>query len=232
MNSASLLMTAFLAVGITVSALPADAGGQARTRTIKRVTKNKTTKRQHTTSKVRRKAYRSLEDRQREQAKRELKIANNFLKARTQQRRNFAKFFEKVTVKRDYSGEYVLRRGSTTTAFLDISDPQHPRYDPKKETGEEVRMSDIPKHKRVHVLVVPNVKREHIGQSLGGSIRSGDLNAAMQVVKSAEKLAGRLKLKNVRVYINSEARIGVGYLHVHIVGERTSSTNYPAAMTR
>lgn len=231
MNSASLLLTALVTVGITASALPADAGGQARTRTVKRVTKNKTSSRQRKpTQKVQRKVNRRLLDRQQEQAQRELKIVKNFLGARTQQRRKFAQFFEKVTVKRDYRGEYVMARDSSTTAFLDISDPQHPRYDPKKETGEETRMAHIPKHKRVHVLVVPNVKREHIGQSLGGSIGSGDLQTTLSVVKAAEKLAGQLKLKNAKVYINSEARIGVGYLHVHIVGERTSSTNFPTAM--
>ncbi len=154
-------------------------------------------------------------------------IVKQFLANRTESRRNNARFFEKLTVQRNYTNEYVMHRDAKVTAFLDISDPRHPKYDPAKEEDDE---SGVPPGKRVHVLVVPNQPREHIGQRLGGSIGSSDLEATLEVVKSAERLAKTLNLKNPRVFLNPESRISVGYLHVHIVGERTSSTQYPAPL--
>jgi len=91
-------------------------------------------------------------------------------------------------------------------------------------------MAHIPPQKRVHILVVPNAPREHIGKRLNATIGSADLKATLSVVQSAEKLAVKLGVKNPKVFVNSEARIGVGYLHVHIVGERTRATKYPPAL--
>jgi len=155
-------------------------------------------------------------------------IVKQYAAKRTESRRAMARFFEKITVQRNYTGEYVLHRDGNVTAFLDISDPRHPKYDPAREEDDE---SGVPPGKRVHVLVVPNTPREHIGQRLGAGIGRGDLEATLEVVKSAERLAKTLNLKNPRVFLNPESRISVGYLHVHIVGEKTGSTHYPAPLS-
>ena len=136
--------------------------------------------------------------------------------------------FRKITVARDYRGEHVLLRDAKVTAFLDMTDPKHPRFDPEIEVDEE--LESIPANRRAHILVVPNTPREHIGPSLGGPIGAGDLEATLEVVKSAEALAAKLGLKNPRVFVNAQDRLLIGYLHVHIVGERDPKDPYPAAL--
>ncbi|MBT8492534.1 MAG: hypothetical protein KJO07_05705 [Deltaproteobacteria bacterium] len=219
------LALAALAAALCLSAAPsADAGTRARGRTARTQNNNRTTARRV------RQQPRRTDDAAALQRRRERAIAKQYLKDRTAGRRKAARFFEKITVQKNYSGEYVMVRNKSVTAFLDLADPKHPAYDPKRKTPDDEHMASVPPSKRVHVLVVPNAKREHIGARLGARIGKGDLEATLSVVKEAEKLAAKLKIKNPKVFVNSESNIGVGYLHVHITGERTSQTKYPAAM--
>jgi diadenosine tetraphosphate (Ap4A) HIT family hydrolase len=139
--------------------------------------------------------------------------------------------FKKITQRGDYTGEHVLYRDGHVTAFLDLTDPQHPGHRAETgriEDGEGEARARNPN--RAHILVVPNDPREHIGKSLSGTLGSDDLQAALDVVKKAEGLAGRLGIKNPQVFINTQDRLSVGYLHVHIIGERDPARPYPAAM--
>ncbi len=136
-----------------------------------------------------------------------------------------SRFFAKITQLKDYRGEHVLRSNGKITAFLDMSDPRHPRFDPRIE-DEDPSVQSIPVARRAHILVVPNTQRAHIGQEVSGVITLADLDATREVMAEAHKLAVDLKIKNPRIYINTSDRIGVGYLHVHVVGEHDGSP-YP-----
>jgi diadenosine tetraphosphate (Ap4A) HIT family hydrolase len=132
--------------------------------------------------------------------------------------------FARIAVKQDYTGEYVVFRDKDVTAFLDLKDPQHPRYKPGHDED------GIDPTKLAHILVVPNEPRETIGKTISSDITVDDLEATLTVMKAAQAVAGKLNLKNAKIYVKSPARIGVGYLHVHIVGERDPKTAYPPAL--
>lgn len=134
--------------------------------------------------------------------------------------------FRSIAVDRQTAGEYVVARNNKVTAFLDVTDPLHPGFNPARETDEE-DLAAIPIQRRAHILVVPNVPREHLTGVLGRSIEGGDLETSLEVVNEAKKLARELGIKNPRVFINAESRVGIGYLHVHIVGERPPNRPYP-----
>jgi diadenosine tetraphosphate (Ap4A) HIT family hydrolase len=136
--------------------------------------------------------------------------------------RDRGEIFARIAVKHDYTGEWVVFRDQDVTAFLDIKDPEHPRYKPDDEDGPV-----DPSKPRAHILVVPNQPRETIGKTVASDITSEDLELTLKVLRSAEGLATRLKIKNPKVYVRSPARVGVGYLHVHIVGEREPGVAYP-----
>lgn len=134
--------------------------------------------------------------------------------------------FARIAVQHDYTGEYVLFRDQEVTAFLDIKDPQHPRYQPGHDEDGPVTSPRV----RAHVLVVPNQPRENIGRTLEGNITEEDLEATLRVVRAATALSTRLGIANARVYLKAPSRAGVGYLHVHIVGERDPNVPYPPAL--
>ncbi len=134
--------------------------------------------------------------------------------------------FERIAVGHDYTGEYVLLHDDVVTAFLDIKDPQHPRYQPGHDEDGPVSAGMV----RTHILVVPNEPRETIGRTIAGNISAEDLEATLRVMHAARELATRLGIQNASVYVKSPTRIGVGYLHVHIVGERNPNVPYPAAL--
>ena len=133
--------------------------------------------------------------------------------------------FARIAVKQDYTGEYVVYRDKDVTAFLDLKDPQHPRH--KGHTDDE---DGIDPKKLAHILVVPNDPRETIGKTIASDITADDLEATLKVMKAAESVAAKLNIKNAKIYVKSPERVGVGYLHVHIVGERDPNTPYPPAL--
>ena len=132
--------------------------------------------------------------------------------------------FARIAVKHDYTGEYVLFRDQNVTAFLDLKDPQHPRYKPgDDEDGPPVDASKL----RAHILVVPNQPRETIGKTVASNITADDLQLTLSVMHTAAELSTRFGIKNAQIYVKSPARVGIGYLHVHIVGERDPKVPYP-----
>jgi diadenosine tetraphosphate (Ap4A) HIT family hydrolase len=132
--------------------------------------------------------------------------------------------FARIAVKQDYTGEYVVYRDKDVTAFLDLKDPQHPRYKPGHDED------GIDPKKLAHILVVPNEPRETIGKTIASDVTADDLEVALKVMKAAESVAAKLNIKNAKIYVKSPERVGVGYLHVHIVGERDPNTAYPPAL--
>jgi diadenosine tetraphosphate (Ap4A) HIT family hydrolase len=140
--------------------------------------------------------------------------------------RERGEIFERIAVKHDYSGEYVLFRDQDVTAFLDLKDPQHPRYKPGHDEDGPVDGSKL----RAHILVVPNQPRETIGKTVASDITADDLELTLKVMRAAADLSTRLGIKNAKIYVKSPARVGVGYLHVHIVGERDPNVPYPPAL--
>jgi hypothetical protein len=138
--------------------------------------------------------------------------------------------FARITVQHDYRGEYVLFRDQEVTAFLDLTDPRHPRYSPRPGADDENTSADA--NRRVHILVVPNQPREHIGKTLTSDIGAEDLELALRVMCSAESLAKRLGVTNARVFVKAAERVGIGYLHVHIVGERDPGVPYPPPLQK
>jgi diadenosine tetraphosphate (Ap4A) HIT family hydrolase len=142
-------------------------------------------------------------------------------------RRN-AEFFKKITVGRNYRGEHVVYRDSKVTAFLDLSDPLHPNHErfARAEDGEFEERAANPN--RAHLLVIPNEPREHIGRTLSGKVTAADLETTLAVVRTAEGLARSLGIIDPQVFVNSQDRLSVGYLHAHIVGVR--SRPYPAPL--
>jgi diadenosine tetraphosphate (Ap4A) HIT family hydrolase len=139
--------------------------------------------------------------------------------------REKGEIFARIATKHDYSGEYVLFRDQDVTAFLDLKDPRHPRYSPNTEhdddgpPGSSKRLS--------HILVVPNQPRETIGKTLASDITAEDLELTLKVMRAATALATRLGIKNPKIYVKSPERVGVGYLHVHVIGERDPNVPYP-----
>jgi diadenosine tetraphosphate (Ap4A) HIT family hydrolase len=129
--------------------------------------------------------------------------------------------FARIAVQHDYRGEYVLYRDADVTAFLDLEDPRHPRFAPR--AGKEDESSP----RRSHILVVPNQPRENIGKTLSSDISAEDLEATLKVVRAAEALATRLHIVSPRIYLKPSETVGIGYLHVHVVGERDPSVPYP-----
>lgn len=132
--------------------------------------------------------------------------------------------FERIAAGRDYTGEHVLFRDQDVTAFLDLSDPRHPRYAPRGGGEDEAAAAG---KGRAHVLVVPNQPREHIGKTLTSDITREDLELALKVVRAGEAQARRLGIKNPQIFVKSAQRVGVGYLHVHVIGDRDPNTPYP-----
>lgn len=133
--------------------------------------------------------------------------------------------FARIATKHDYTGEYVVFRDKDVTAFLDLKDPQHPRYKPGHDEDDG---GDSPN--RAHILVVPNEPRETIGKTVASDITADDLEATLKVMREATAIAARLNIKSPKIYVKSPARVGVGYLHVHIVGERDPKVPYPAPL--
>ena len=140
--------------------------------------------------------------------------------------RDRGEIFARIAVKHDYTGEYVLFRDQDVTAFLDLKDPQHPRYKPGHDEDRPVDGSKL----RAHILVVPNQPRETIGKTVASNITADDLELTLKVMRAAADLSARLGIKNAKIYVRSPARVGVGYLHVHIVGERDPNVPYPPAL--
>lgn len=139
--------------------------------------------------------------------------------------RQRSRFFSKITQQRDYRGERVVHRDGNVTAFLDLTDPQHPGYSPER-ADEDESMASLPPSRRTHILVVPNQPREHIGKSVTGTITLADIEATKTTLEAAHRIANDLGVKNPRIYMNTQDRLAVGYQHVHIVGERTKA-QYP-----
>lgn len=140
--------------------------------------------------------------------------------ARTARLRSMAPIFERIAIQKNWQGSHVVHHDANVTAFLDITDPQHPHFDAQRPDEDE-GLHAVPVSRRAHILVVPNVKREHIATTFDAKITLEDLEATTQVVQAAHALAEQLQIKDARVYVNQTHQIGVGYLHVHIVGERT-----------
>ncbi|MDB4956037.1 MAG: hypothetical protein JWO36_3606 [Myxococcales bacterium] len=140
--------------------------------------------------------------------------------------RERGEIFARIAVKHDYSGEYVLFRDQDVTAFLDIKDPQHPRYKPGHDEDGPADGSKL----RAHILVVPNQPRETIGKTVASDITAEDLEVTLKVMRAAADVSTRLGIKNAKIFVKSPARVGVGYLHVHIVGERDPNAPYPPAL--
>jgi diadenosine tetraphosphate (Ap4A) HIT family hydrolase len=141
--------------------------------------------------------------------------------------RERGEIFARIATKHDYTGEYVVFHDKDVTAFLDLKDPQHPRYKPGDDEDDKPVDSSKP---RAHILVVPNEPRETIGKTLSSDITTDDLEQTLKVMREATSLATKLGIKNPKIYVKSPERVGVGYLHVHIVGERDPKVPYPAAL--
>jgi diadenosine tetraphosphate (Ap4A) HIT family hydrolase len=152
-------------------------------------------------------------------------LMRQFREEREKEVRERGEIFARIATKHDYSGEYVLFRDQDVTAFLDLKDPRHPRYSPKAGRDEEETAGSS--KRRSHILVVPNQPRETIGKTLASDITAEDLEVTLRVMRSAAELATRLGIKDPKIYVKSPARVGVGYLHVHILGERDPAVPYP-----
>ena len=149
---------------------------------------------------------------------------HRFRDEREKEVRERGEIFARIATKHDYSGEYVLFRDPDVTAFLDLKDPRHPRYKPGHDDDEAPAGSS---KRRSHILVVPNQPRETIGKTLASDITAEDLELTLKVMRAAAALATRLGIKDPKIFVKSPERVGVGYLHVHIVGERAANSAYP-----
>ena len=134
--------------------------------------------------------------------------------------------FARIATKHDYKGEYVVFRDQDVTAFLDLKDPQHPRYSKSEHDEDEAGGAKA----MSHLLVVPNQPRETIGKTLASDITADDLEVTLKVMREAQAIATRFGFKDPKIYIKSPERVGVGYLHVHIVGARAGNAPYPPAL--
>jgi hypothetical protein len=135
--------------------------------------------------------------------------------------------FARIAVNHDYTGEYVLFHDQDVTAFLDLKDPKHPRYKPGHDEDDGPSAGA---ELRAHILVVPNQPRETIGKTVASNITTDDLEQTLKVMREATELATRLGIQNPQIYVKSPARVGVGYLHVHIVGQHDPNKPYPPAL--
>ena len=160
-------------------------------------------------------------------SKKKRKVVKKYKKAMKRWRRHRAKSFEEIAAG-NYKGRHVLYRTKRATAFLDWGDPQHPTFDPKRMVGEWDLISEIPVDRRAHVLVIPNQKREHLTPKMGDKIRADDLSHAEDLLREAESVAKELGIHNANIFINPSESYSVGYLHVHIIGER--SKPYPSPL--
>jgi diadenosine tetraphosphate (Ap4A) HIT family hydrolase len=149
-------------------------------------------------------------------------LMRQFREEREKEVRERGEIFARIATKHDYNGEYVLFRDQEVTAFLDLKDPRHPRFSPRAGHDDE-----SPDKRRSHVLVVPNQPRETIGKTLASDITAADLELTLKVIRAAAALATRLGIKDPKIYVKSPARVGIGYLHVHVVGERDPNVPYP-----
>jgi diadenosine tetraphosphate (Ap4A) HIT family hydrolase len=205
--AASLLLLASLAVPATASASGNGRGAAPRGRTAPRRS--------------------PAEEAAHRQAEVEREIVTRHLKDRRHRVRQRGSIFHNIAVGGQRQGEYVLHQDQHITAFLDISDPQHPAFDPEREVEEE-ELAAIPPSRRAHILVVPNTPREHITRVIGAPITDADIEHTGAVMRQARQLATKLGIKNPHIYMNPESRVSIGYLHVHIIGERPTRP-YPAA---
>jgi hypothetical protein len=64
----------------------------------------------------------------------------------------------------------------------------------------------------------------------GSDITADDLELTLKVIREAATLATRFGVKNPKIFAKSPARVGVGYLHIHILGERDPKVPYPPAL--
>ncbi len=124
--------------------------------------------------------------------------------------------------------EYVVHQDRNVTAFLDMSDSRHPKFDPEAELEEGDILARIRPDRRAHILVIPNEPSEHITRIIGQEIEEDDIDRVKSVMTSARQLAAKLGIKNAKIYMNPESRVTMGQLHVHIIGERTNP--YPAPL--
>jgi diadenosine tetraphosphate (Ap4A) HIT family hydrolase len=152
-------------------------------------------------------------------------LMRQFRDEREKEVRERGEIFARITTKHDYSGEYVLFRDQEVTAFLDLKDPRHPRYSAKPGHDDEGPAASS--KRRSHILVVPNQPRETIGKTLASDITAADLEVTQRVMRAAAALATRLGIKDPKIYVKSPARVGIGYLHVHVQGERDPNVPYP-----
>jgi len=132
-------------------------------------------------------------------------------------------------------GQHIVYRDKEVTAFLDQKDVQSPAHDPKVfdwEFAAYEDLRDVPKERRAHLLMIPNHWRQHVGPNLGSGLAGRDLATALSIVRKAEDLARELRIIRPKVFINPVHRISVGYLHVHIIGERDPNVPYPQASSR
>jgi diadenosine tetraphosphate (Ap4A) HIT family hydrolase len=152
-------------------------------------------------------------------------LMRQFREEREKEVRERGEIFARIATKHDYSGEYVLFRDQDVTAFLDLKDPRHPRYSPKSGHDDEAPAGSS--KRRSHILVIPNQPRETIGKTVASDITAEDLELTLRVMRAAAALATRLGIKDPKIYVKSPARVGIGYLHVHILGERDPNVPYP-----
>ncbi|MCU1386245.1 MAG: hypothetical protein JWL71_4942 [Acidobacteria bacterium] len=155
-------------------------------------------------------------------------LMRQFREEREKEVRERGEIFARIATKHDYSGEYVLVHDQEVTAFLDIKDPRHPRYSAKQGNDDEGPPGSS--KRRSHILVVPNQPRETIGKTLASDITAEDLELTQKVMRAAAALATRLGIKDPKIYVKSPARVGVGYLHVHVLGERDPNVPYPPSL--
>jgi diadenosine tetraphosphate (Ap4A) HIT family hydrolase len=127
-------------------------------------------------------------------------------------------------------GPRIILKNRRVTAFLDHKDPKSPDYDDSIfdwELASFADLKDLPLERRAHVLVIPNRGRAHVGRHFGSGLRASDLETSLRILREAEALARELGIQRARVFINPPDKVSVGYLHVHIVGERDPSLPYP-----
>jgi hypothetical protein len=137
---------------------------------------------------------------------------------RMQRVRGAGAIFQRI-VDGDHRNSHVVHDGKGVKAFLSLTDPKHPKHD--KDMDPPDGLEKIPVQKRAHVLVVPKEPREHIGRRLSGAITKDDLEKAHEVMAEAHKIAKALGIANPSIFVNTLDRLAVGFLHVHIVGEKT-----------
>lgn len=66
--------------------------------------------------------------------------------------------------------------------------------------------------------------------ALASDITADDLELTLSLMREAATLATRLGIESPKMYVKSPERVGVGYLHVHVVGCRDPGVPYPPAL--